>query len=557
MRDGCTLAATLYLPARQAAPSPAILTMTPYTADQLHGIASDFATHGLPFLVVDVRGRGNSEGLFQPFIQEAKDGCDVVEWLAKQPCCDGNVSMWGGSYLGYSQWVTAKEFPPHLSTIVPTAAPYPGVDYPMRNNIFYPHLLQWLALTEGRSARTLFASDSTFWATFYRRWHESGQRFKDMNAALKLSPTIFAEWLLHPEPDGYWDSQSPTAEQLARMQIPILTITGAYDVDQPGALEHYRQHMRHASAAARAAHYLVIGPWNHAGTHMPTASFGGLTLGAASLIDMLKLHRQWYAWTMQGGSKPEFLRKPVAYYVTGAEQWRYANSLEEVTGRYRELFLDSTRNANDVFASGSLEPLPGAGAPDAYIYDPRDTPYPDVEAEAHTTGDSLIDQHVVFGLSGKQLVYHSAPFERDTDVSGFFRLAVWISIDCPDTDLYVAIYEIALDGTSLLLSTDALRARYRNGLRAPDLITTRSPLLYSFDRFTFVSRQIKRGHRLRLVIAPMGLLIGSIFTQRNFNGGGIVADESAADARAVTVRLFHDRDHPSALHVPLDQMTEE
>jgi hypothetical protein len=63
----------------------------------------------------------------------------------------------------------------------------------------------------------------------------------------------------------------------------------------------------------------------------------------------------------------------------------------------------------------------------------------------------------------------------------------------------------------------------------------------------FVSRQIGRGHRLRLVIAP----IGSGFVQKNYNSGRAVADETAESARAVTVSLYHDAERPSALHVPM------
>jgi putative CocE/NonD family hydrolase len=99
-----------------------------------------FAAHGFPFLTVDVRGRGNSEGSFRPLIQEAKDGYDVVEWLAKQPYCNGKISMWGGSYAGYDQWATAQEFPPHLATIVPVSSVGPGVDFAVRNNTFPPYL---------------------------------------------------------------------------------------------------------------------------------------------------------------------------------------------------------------------------------------------------------------------------------------------------------------------------------------------------------------------------------------------------------------------------------
>jgi uncharacterized protein len=552
LRDGIHLNATLYTPQEQREPAPCIFMPTPYVSDSHHLRGVYYASRGLPFVIVDVRGRGNSEGDFQPSMQEARDGYDVVEWLARQPWCNGKVGMLGGSYIGYCQWATAKEFPPHLATIVPTAAPYRGVDSPMRNNIFFPFRVQWITMTRGRTAQTQICAHRTFWSSIYRRWHESGRSFRELDAMLGDPSPVFQEWLDHPEPDAYWDAYNPTADEYARMRLPILTITGCYDDDQPGALEHYRQHMRNAPAEERARHYLIIGPWDHLRTGWaPSLEFGGLKVGPASMIDMPKLHLDWFAWTMQGGPKPEFLQKPVAYYVMGAERWRYADTLDQVTAGHRPCFLDSRINANDIFCSGSLGNAPGTGEPDWYAYDPRETHGPEVDAEAHTTGDSLTDQSVALALGGRLLVYHSAPFEEETEISGFFRLTAWISIDCPDTDLYVSVHEIALDGGSVRLTTDGMRARYREGLRAPRLITTREPLRYDFERFTFVSRRIKRGHRLRLIIAPVGRLVEAIFAQKNYNGGGVVADESVTDARPVTVRLFHDNAHPSALYVPL------
>ena len=57
-------------------------------------------------------------------------------------------------------------------------------------------------------------------------------------------------------------------------------VTGHYDGDQPGALHFYREHMRHGSPAARDRHYLIVGPWDHAGTRTPNPEVGGLTFGA-------------------------------------------------------------------------------------------------------------------------------------------------------------------------------------------------------------------------------------------------------------------------------------
>jgi putative CocE/NonD family hydrolase len=551
LRDGIHLNATLYLPGDHLAPAPCILTVTPYISDTFHDRGVYFAARGLPVVIVDVRGRGNSEGAFRPRVQEADDGYDVIEWLARQPWCNGKVAMWGGSYAGYAQWAAAKEGPPHLATIAPVAAPFSGVDSPMRNNIFFPERMQWLTLTAGHALQWQIYSDSVLWSASFRRWHESGRPFRELDAAIGHPSALFQEWLAHPEPDEYWDAHNPTSEQYARLEIPILSITGLYDDDQPGTLEHYRRHVRNTSPQARTLHYLIVGPWDHAGTRTPVPEFGGLKVGPAGLLDLPKLHREWYAWTMQNGPKPAFLQKNVAYYVTGAEQWRYADTLEAITPHHEPYFLDSTGSANDVYVSGSLGPAPGAGAPDSYTFDPREAQGPEVEAEAHVDRRSLTDQSVTLALGGRQLVYHSAPLKTDVEISGFFKLTVWIAIDCPDTDLYVSVHDIGLDGVSIRLSADAIRARYRAGLRNPKPICTREPLRYDFDSFAFASREVKRGHRLRLIIAPMGRLIETSFAQKNYNNGGVASDESAMVGRAVTIRLFHDDAHPSALYVPL------
>ena len=549
LRDGVHLNATVYTPKGQKNPAPCVFTLTPYISQSYHDRGVYFAAHGIPFLTVDVRGRGNSEGTFRPLIQEARDGLDVIEWLAKQPYCNGKVSMWGGSYAGYNQWAAAKEFPPHLATIVPVASPYAGVDFPMRNNISYPYTMQWLTFTSGHAAQDKIFGDSAFWAAKYRQVFETGAPFAKLDSLIGNPSPIFQEWVAHPDMDDYWDSYNPTAQQYAKLSIPILTITGSYDDDQPGALAHYREHWKNASAEMRAKHYLVIGPWDHAGTRTPTATVGGVTFGPASMVDLPQLHLDWYAWTMQNSAKPAFLQKNVAYYVMGAEKWRYADTLDAVTAEARPYFLNSNGSANDVLAAGSLEPTQpkSGGKPDQYIHDPRDVSGAALEAGLDIA--SLTDQSLLYAQSGKQLVYHTAPFGKNTQVSGTFRLSAWLAIDQPDTDFSVAIYEVRADGSSILLTTDLLRARYRESQREPKLIETREPLRYDFERFMFVSREISKGSRLRLRIAP----INSIYSQKNYNSGKAISTETMDDARTVTVRLYHDRAHPSALYVPLGQ----
>jgi putative CocE/NonD family hydrolase len=547
MRDGVHLNATLYLPKNLPKPRPAIFCFTPYTIDREYPEAFSLAQHGYPVLAVDVRGRGNSEGEFAPFFHDPDDGHDIVEWIAKQPYCNGKVGSRGISYVGFTQWATVRGNPQHLATIVPSAPCWVGLDYPLRHNIFYTFLAPWLVFTWGHANQTNVEADEVNWAKKQLKFMESGLPFKEMDTFFGIESKPFREWMQHPHQEAYYDRANPTPEQLANLKIPVLSLTGMYDGDQPGTLEFHRQHLKHAGGNAQ--HYLVIGPWDHPRVRNPAAEFLGLKVGPDSVVDMKKLHRDWYAWTMEDGPKPEFLKKKVAYYVMVADKWRYADSLEEVTAREETLYLQSTANPKDVFLSGALVSTRPAGPakPDLYLYDPRDLSIPRLETKLTTAYYNLSDQSLELSPAGSKLIYHSAPFERDTEVSGFFKFTAWIGIDQPDTDFNVSIYDIGIDGSSIYLTEQNFRARYREGLRVEKLISTKEPLRYVFDQFFHVSRLIQMNHRLRLVVRPNH----TIKWEKNYNSGKPVADETMADARTVTVSLFHDADHPSALTVPI------
>lgn len=545
LRDGVHLNATLYRP-KGDEPVPAIFTLTPYIGDSYHERAYYFAQHGYAFLLVDCRGRGNSQGHFEPFVNEGRDGHDIVLWLAGQPWCNGSVTMWGGSYAGFDQWMTLKEFPPQLKTIVPAAAAHAGVDFPFFKNIFYSYEMQWLTFTSGVTPNANLFAEASFWIEKFRELYLSQRPFKELDQVVGNSSTCFQTWLAHPTPDEYWKRMALTPEEYKRIDIPILTITGHYDGDQPGAMEYYRSHMRWGSKQARQQHYLVIGPWDHAGTRTPKREFGGLKFAEASLVDLNKLHKEWYDWTLKGGPKPEFLKQRVACYVMGAEQWKYADSLEQVASARKRLYLDSgAGGANDAFHSGSLsEEPPVNSAPDQYVYDPLDL-RPD-ELERQEVKDYLTDQRYDTQFFGNGLIYHSPPFEEDLEVSGYVRLEAWIELDAPDADFLVELSEVLLDGSRILLSQDMLRARYRNSLEYQQLVPPGEIIRYQFDGFTFFSRRIARGSRLRLAIKSPN----SIYYQKNYNNGGVVAEESAKDARLAHVRLYHDAEHPSCLEIP-------
>jgi len=547
MRDGVKLNATVYRPKGQKEALPVIFELTPYISDSYHNRAYYFAQHGYVFAIVDVRGRGNSEGHFDPFMQEPQDGHDVVEWLAQQSWSNGKVAMWGGSYAGYDQWLTLREFPPHLATVVPVAAAHAGVDFPMFKNIWGPYDMQWLTFTSGVTPQQNLFGESSFWIEKFRDLYLNHRPYKDLDKIIGNDSTVFQKWVAHPTFDAYWQKLDLTPEQYKKINVPILTITGHYDGDQTGAMTYYRDHMKYGTDEAKAKHYLIIGPWDHAGTRTPNKEVGGLTFADASLVDMNKLHVDWYDWTMKGGKAPEFLKKRVAYYVVGAEQWKYADSLETISNAKKILYLNSTNGeANDAFHSGSLaEDKPGAVKPDQYVFDPLDVRPAELEKEE--IKNYITDERYALNLFGDGLVYHSQAFMEDTEISGFAKLVVWISIDVPDTDFGVNLYEMMPDGKSIELTGDILRARYRDSAVTEKLAKPGEINRYDFSGFTFFSRRIAKGSRLRLVLTSPN----SIYLEKNYNSGGFVEQESGKDAHTAHITLYHDRDHPSSLELPL------
>ncbi len=544
MRDGVKLNATLYRP-KGGDSTPAIFTLTPYIADRAHQRGIYFAQHGYAFAAVDSRGRGNSEGEFEPFLNEAQDGHDIVEWLAKQPWCDGQVAMWGGSYGGLDQWLTLREAPPHLKTIVPTAAACSGVDFPFFKNIFSPFEIQWLTYVSGVAGNMNIMNDPAFWIEKFQEYYTHYRPYKELDEIVGNASTCFQTWVSHPTPDEYWDKMAFPAERYDQVDIPILTITGHYDDDQPGAMEYYRKHMT-STSPARQDHYLLIGPWDHAGTRDPKMEFGGLQFSTTAILDMNKIHLGWYDWIMKAGNKPEFLQKRVAYYVMGEGKWMYADSLEAIGGNPKKMYLCSDGYANDVFHSGKLMEGKSDCAPaDTFTYDPLDTRPSALQWKPDD--NRYTDQTSDLNLFGNGLVYHTEPFPGAIEITGWVKLYAWMKLDVPDTDFMVSLSEISPDGKKILLTSDLLRARYRESLRETKLVAPGEINLYTFDGFTFFSRRISEGSRLRLVISCPN----SIYLEKNYNSGGIVAEESEVNAHTAHITLYHNEEHPSHLELPV------
>jgi putative CocE/NonD family hydrolase len=323
MRDGVNLSSDMILPAGDG-PFPAVLMRTPYdNSDKRYlPFGRYFAERGYAFVVQDVRGRGDSDGEWVPFVNEGEDGYDTVEWIAAQPWCTGKVGMMGGSYAAQVQWMAAKHRPPHLAALSSTASPGRWMEdgMPYRNGILSLELFAWLYLTHGRSMQSSIAAyegvgDDPLgmnWAQMLR--HLPLNRLDELTGF--YSPT-WHEWLSKPDLSDYW-YQLRLDGEFNKINIPTLHITGWFDDSMISTLFNYEQMLAHSPA--RDHQYVVVGPWDHHGTREPQRKLYGEDFSDAAVTDVLDLQYRFFEHYLKDAEA--FEQPKVSLFVLGENQWR-------------------------------------------------------------------------------------------------------------------------------------------------------------------------------------------------------------------------------------------
>jgi hypothetical protein len=560
MRDGVQLEAWIFKPSHLKAKAAAVLTLTQYDIDDgRRGNVAAYTRRGYVFVQVYVRGRGRSGGVKSDNLglQVGRDGYDVVEWIAAQPWSDGHVVMFGGSFVGMTQWRTAAQHPPHLAAIAPYVPIYPGWDVPNTNGIPQAWSAVILGYTSGRSLNTGFIANQSYWAGKMLEQYAAYRPFRELDDAIGIAQddwsmtddrgqklSFMKMWLDHVGDELFNLAAEPKSQDYARMDFPVLTATGYFDDDQPGALRYYRGHVHDAPAAAVSQGYLVIGPWDHGGTQKPTKEIEGLAIPDAAVIDMDALHADWYDWVLGRGPKPAFLHDRVAYFMMGADEWRYAKTLEAASsGKALNLYLSAPEGPRDVFHSGSLSQSPTGQEPPAIVVDdPHELP--ELEVAKYAENEDLKSQFR--GFQKRAISFHSEPFERDTEVAGQMCLKLQVEADAPDFDLWAQVLMVLPDGSTLRLGEDIRRARFRNGAFKQELLKPNQIVEIPFE-FYWMARRIPAGARLRLTIAPLN----SPNFQKNYNTGDRIGYEKPEDIRVAHIKLFHDAEHASQLILPL------
>lgn len=527
MEDGIGLAADHYAP-EATEPLPTILIRTPYSRGGLFGrlmvhFAHRFAERGYHVVVQDVRGRFDSEGTFEPYVAEAADGRDTIAWIARQPWSDGQVAMWGPSYVGYVQWAAAASVratpEPALKAIVPmiTESNIGGIP---DHSFNLDTALRWMVVLDAME------NGDHGWVERLRRLRDARRQNAVMAPALTTLPlnrsdyhlferpvAFFQRWQAHPEPDDpYWvavDFRDTVADA-----PPSYFIATWPDLFISGQLDDYL-----AQRAAGRSPYLTIGPWIHIATETMSRT---LAETLAWLDAELK------------GDRSRLREKPVRLYVMGANEWReydaWPPSADETP-----YYLSGAGPIN----AGRLQnvPPPASEAPDRYTYDPH-RPTPAIGGALLSAEAGPVDNRPL-EIRGDVLVYSTPPLATPLEVIGTPRVELFVQTTAASADFFARLAVVNGNGRSHNISDGIFTVRPERVAAAGG-----APIRIAFD-LTPIAYRLAPGQRIRLLVASGA---HPRFARNPGSGESLFTTEKLVTAEQT---VFHDADHPSAVYLPL------
>jgi putative CocE/NonD family hydrolase len=542
MSDGVVLNAMIRRP---DAPGryPVIVTVTPYNGTNgAVSVNNDYLVQrGYVQVVVDARGTGESQGTWDDLgPREQRDGYEAVEWSAGQPWSNGNVGMWGPSYMAISQLFTAAQQPPHLKAIfpiVPMGDSYRDMVFPggQNNTGFIP---LWLVLV---SSAALIPPDYALdgnTADLARALGELGQHALNM-------PGFDANFELqnmagNTAYDGRgWKTTSPL-EVVDQIRIPTFVVGGEHDIFQRGEPLIYERLKKNVTTR------LLIGPW----THVDGSSGAGLPADGVPSLDSIAL--RWFDQYLKGAQTDIGAIPRVTQYVLGTGRWETRTDWPDPSLSPSRLYLAS---------GNTLDTAPPAlpSTPDTFLQNPvsgvctQSTSQwsAGLLAAVPCTTDNRLDE-ATSGVS-----YTTPPLAQDLQFDGPLFADIWASTTARDAVVTVRVTDVAPDGTSTeltdgwlagsLRALDSSRSRFVNGqLMQPWHPFTQAsvlpvvpgePIELPIEIFP-TDAIIRAGHRLRLYVGP------------NDFPHAVPPLSQLSGSLAGVVQVLHDPQHASYLELP-------
>jgi len=453
-------------------------------------------------IIQATRGRLDSDGDFVPLARERDDGQDTLSWVAEQPWCDGRIGMFGGSYMGYTQWAAAAGAPGVLKAIVPHITSTHGRDWVYPGGAFaFDARLRWAGtihmLDHGQALRD---------AERERRYAAAFRHLPVIEAdaiAFGRPTPFYRDWLSHPPDSPFWQAHDQSNALAAAP--PAHLIGGWYDYMLHGQLQDYA-----ALRAAGQTPYLTIGPWTH-------GSIGSMATGMRESLTWLNAHLK--------DQRADLRTKPVHIFVMNAG-WRDFDHWPPPAQTQR-LYLCN---------NGVLGDLPAeTSTPDHFRYDPAD-PTPMIGGPLLSPPNGPQDQRP---LEARRdiLVYTSPPLTATMPVIGPVRLELFAHSSLAYTDFVGRLCVVKRNGSSINLCDGLVRV-------SPGSCEELAGIWRIVIDMWATAYRFQAGEQIRLHLASGAHPRWS----RNLGRGGPIGTETAMQSAEQTI--YHDRAHPSALVLP-------
>ncbi len=547
MRDGVKLYGDVYRPNRDGK-FPVIVIRTPYGVQRDGASTSPiaFARQGYVAMMIDVRGRFESEGNWDPFRDEANDGYDIIEWAAVQAWSNGRVGTSGGSYLGHNQWRAASMAPPHLVASFPAVASTSIY----KNWAFYGGAFR-LSFNYGWGV-----SRMPFRIMQPQYWHtESGSPYelsydnilwtlplKTADLAAGRQVKHWRDWVEHQSFDAYWKAIDDE-ERFEKIQTPMHTLGGYFDIFLNGSINGYTgMRNRGGNERARLQSRMILGPWGHG----PSQKFGDIDFGPTAMRDQPAMELRWFDFHLKNEANGLDKEPPVEFFFMGINKWQKADNWPPAEATYTPVYLTSDGKANSGRGNGRLTFIAAqATGNDQYSYDPN-------QPVMTLGGNNCCGTPTIAGPKDQRpleirndvLVYSSELLSDPLAIAGPVKMKLHAATDGRDTDWMVKLIDVYPNGFAMNVAEGILRARFRKGVDQMELLEPNKPYEFEID-MAGTANVFLPGHRIRVDITS------SNFPQfdRNPNTGAALGAD--AKTRVARQTIFHGSLKPSAIILPI------
>lgn len=480
LADGTRLSSRIWLPnVKLGEKVPAILEYIPYRKtdgtrardEPMHGY---FAGHGYAVVRVDMRGSGESDGLLKDeyLKQEQDDALEVIEWIANQSWCNGNIGMMGKSWGGFNSLQVAARRPKALKAIITVGF----TDDRYNNDIHYKG--------------GCLLNDNFWWGAIMLAYqlrpidpHIVGDSWRDKwMERLENMPLWMAQWMEHQTRDDYWKHGS-VCENYQDIEIPVFALDGWED--------SYTNTVLSLMEGLSVPRKGIIGPWAHVYPHdgVPGPAMGFLQEAVKWWDHWLKgidndvmdgpMVNVWVEESMEPSVK-----KPISKgYWVGLESWPAAESIQ--TKVYQLTHGKLVENRSDQQEQVLLKTPQNHGL---------------LSGEwmgAGVLGESPADQRLDDGMA---MVFETDRLEKALEIVGYPKFEVELMSDKPHAMLFAQLSDVAPDGAVTRVSYGVMNLTHLNGHDHVDLLTP-GEKVKAFVQLDCCGHQFKAGHRLRLSLA--------------------------------------------------------